>query len=133
MENKSLNQQKILGMWARPTTSTIYKTSYHPGIYKLGKLLQLLREKLIVERHEKIIEMNNALIGRAVMSVEFDKDAQAQLHFKVITYMIINEINTRRTGYKDDIIQINALHFADDGLLLANSTEDAKNNLKLVI
>ena len=53
--------------------------------------------------------------------------------FKVITYMIINELNTRGTGYKDDIIQINALYFADDGLLLANSIEDAENNLKLVI
>ena len=30
------------------------KTSYHPGINKLGKLLQLLRDKLIVERHENI-------------------------------------------------------------------------------
>ena len=47
--------------------------------------------------------------------------------------MIINEMNTRLTGYKDDIIQINSLHFADDGLLLANSIEDAENNLKLVI
>ena len=55
--------------------------------------------------------------------------------FKVITYMymIINEINTRGTGYKDDIIQINSLYFADDGLLLANSIEDAENKLKLVI
>ena len=52
--------------------------------------------------------------------------------FKVITYMIINEINTRGTGYKD-IIHINSLYFADDGLLLANSIEDAENNLKLAI
>ena len=53
--------------------------------------------------------------------------------FKIITYMIISELNSRGTGYKDDTIKINSLFFADDGLLLANNIEDATNNLKMVM
>ena len=53
--------------------------------------------------------------------------------FKIITYMIISELNSRGTGYKDDTIKINSLYFADDGLLLANNIEDATNNLKMVM
>ena len=37
--------------------------------------------------------------------------------FKIITYMIINELNSRGAGYKDDIVNVNSLYFADDGLL----------------
>ena len=48
-------------------------------------------------------------------------------------YMIIQEINTRGSGYNDDIIKVNALYFADDGLLLADNIEDAVNNLKIVM
>ena len=47
--------------------------------------------------------------------------------------MIISELNSRGTGYKDDTIKINSLYFADDGLLLANNIEDATNNLKMVM
>ena len=53
--------------------------------------------------------------------------------FKLITYMIISELNRRGTGYRDENVNIESLYFADDGLLLANSVEDAKNNLKIVI
>ena len=53
--------------------------------------------------------------------------------FKLITYMIIEELNNRGSGYQDDIININSLYFADDGLLLANSIEEAAVNLKIVI
>ena len=53
--------------------------------------------------------------------------------FKLITYTIISELNRRGTGYRDENVNIESLYFADDGLLLANSIEDAKNNLKIVI
>ena len=46
------------------------KPSYYPGTNKLGKLLQLLRDKLIVERYETRIEKNSALIARAEMSAK---------------------------------------------------------------
>ena len=47
--------------------------------------------------------------------------------------MIISELNRRGTGYRDENVNIESLYFADDGLLLANSVEDAKNNLKIII
>ena len=47
--------------------------------------------------------------------------------------MIIQEINTQGNGYNDDIIKVNALYFADDGLLLTDNIEDAVNNLKIVM
>ena len=47
--------------------------------------------------------------------------------------MIVSEINKRGTRYRDEVINIESLYFADDCLLLADSTEDAKNNLKVVI
>ena len=47
--------------------------------------------------------------------------------------MIIEELNNRGSGYQDDIININSLYFADDGLLLANSIEEAAVNLKIVM
>ena len=53
--------------------------------------------------------------------------------FKLILYMIISELNRRGTGYRDENVNIESLYFADDGVLLANSIEDAKNNLKIVI
>ena len=53
--------------------------------------------------------------------------------FKLITYMMISELNRTGTGYRDENVNIESLYFADDGLLLANSIEDAKNNLKIVI
>ena len=39
--------------------------------------------------------------------------------------MIISELNRRGTGYRDENVNIESLYFADDGLLLANSVEDA--------
>ena len=47
--------------------------------------------------------------------------------------MIIEELNNRGSGYQDDIININSLYFADDGLLLANSIAEEAVSLKIVI
>ena len=47
--------------------------------------------------------------------------------------MIINELNFRGAAYKDDIVNVNSLYFADDGLLLAGNIKDATNNLKMVM
>ena len=52
--------------------------------------------------------------------------------FRLITYMIITELNDNGTGFTDEEINIKSLFFADDGLLLAQSIEDATDNLKIV-
>ena len=53
--------------------------------------------------------------------------------FISITYMISSELNRRGTSYRDENVNIESLYFADDGLLLASSIEDAKDNLKIVL
>ena len=52
--------------------------------------------------------------------------------FKLVTYMIIEELNRRGTGYEDDQINVKSLFFADDGLLLSNSIDDAAKNIQIV-
>ena len=47
--------------------------------------------------------------------------------------MIISELNRRETDYRDENVNIVSLYLADDGLLLANSIKDTKDNLKIVI
>lgn len=53
--------------------------------------------------------------------------------FKLITYMIIQEIEKERQGFRDDKFNIGLLFFADDGLILSQSLEEAKEDIKQVV
>ena len=53
--------------------------------------------------------------------------------FKLITYIIINELEIRGRGFKHLYYVIYILFFADDGLILSESIEDAENDIKTVI
>ena len=44
--------------------------------------------------------------------------------FKHITYMIMNELDQKGRGYKDE-------NFAEDALLLSHSLEEARENLEI--
>ena len=46
--------------------------------------------------------------------------------FKLITYAILIELNKHNIGFKDELFNINTLFFADDGLCLAQSVEEAR-------
>ena len=46
--------------------------------------------------------------------------------------MIIEKLNRRGGGYEDDQINVKSLFFADDGLLLSNSIDDAAKNIQIV-
>ena len=52
--------------------------------------------------------------------------------FKIVTYMIMAELDRRGTGYNDEHIKIKSLFFADDALLLSHSLEEAKENLDII-
>ena len=52
--------------------------------------------------------------------------------FKIVTYMIMAELDRRGTGYNDEHIKIKSLFFADDALLLSHSLEEAKENLVII-
>ena len=54
------------------------------------------------------------------------------LLFLILTYEILQKLEQANVGYKDDLLIIAMLYFADDGLLLSNSIEDAMSNIKLI-
>ena len=53
--------------------------------------------------------------------------------FKLITYMIMKEIETKGETYMIDNQNISTLFFADDNLAMARSIDAAKINLKIII
>ena len=52
--------------------------------------------------------------------------------FKLITYIIIEELEGRGVLFEVDGVRINSLWFADDSIVVANSVEAAERNLKIV-
>ena len=53
--------------------------------------------------------------------------------FKIVTYLIIQELENKGRGYKVDDIILQSLYFADDSILAAESIEDARHNLNILI
>ena len=53
--------------------------------------------------------------------------------FKLITYLIIQEIEKEENGFKDEKFNIGLLFFADDGLILSQSVEEAKRDIQRII
>lgn len=52
--------------------------------------------------------------------------------FKLITYMIMTELEEKGTGFQNEEIKLSSLYFADDGLILSPTLEDTKKNIQLV-
>ena len=52
--------------------------------------------------------------------------------FKLITYVIIKELETKGRGFENELIKIGALFYADDGLVLSPTIEDEEKNIKIL-
>ena len=52
--------------------------------------------------------------------------------FKLVTYIITEEIEKKGRGFINDMFNIHVLFYADDGLVMAQTIDDAKCNLKIV-
>ena len=52
--------------------------------------------------------------------------------FKLITYIIIEELEGRGVVFEVDGIRINSLWYADDGIIVSNTVEGARRNLEVV-
>ena len=52
--------------------------------------------------------------------------------FKLITYLIIEELERNGTGFENNLLNIKALYYADDALLLAHTMNKVEQNLKLL-
>ena len=53
--------------------------------------------------------------------------------FLLITYAIIEELQGTNLGYKDNIVKVVALFFADDGLLMAENIKEAIELIKIIV
>ena len=51
--------------------------------------------------------------------------------FKLITYKILEHMEKER-GFVDENFKLAALYFADDGLILSSSVEDAQRNIEVI-
>ena len=49
--------------------------------------------------------------------------------FLLITYMIIEELQTKIQGFKNEKFNIPAIFYADDGLIFANSLKEAESSI----
>ena len=52
--------------------------------------------------------------------------------FKLITYMIIEELEKKEKGFQNPLFNNKSLYYADDGLLLSQSIEDAQENINII-
>ena len=55
------------------------------------------------------------------------------IFFKLITYMIIEQIEYIGKGFSNEEVNIGVLFFADDGLLMAHTIEEAQRNLQILL
>ena len=53
--------------------------------------------------------------------------------FKLITFTIIEKLDQLNRGFKDQILNVTSLFFADDGMLLASSVQDAERVVEKVV
>ena len=53
--------------------------------------------------------------------------------FKLITYKIIKKLEREGKGFENDIIKLGALFFADDGLIISTTIEEAKENIRTLL
>ena len=54
------------------------------------------------------------------------------LLFLLVTYEIIRRLEEMNIGFKNEKFTIPILYYADDGLLLSQTIEEAKENIKLI-
>lgn len=50
-----------------------------------------------------------------------------------MTYVIITQLETKGKGFSNHLLNIGVLFYADDGLVMAQSLEDAKANLEIIV
>ena len=53
--------------------------------------------------------------------------------FKLVTYMIMKELEERTRGFETELLKICCLFFADDGLILAETIEQAIESIKILV
>ena len=90
----------------------------------IAKLYSEDRTVLMLGEMEKEIGVNSGIKQGCPISTTL---------FKLVTFMIIQELEEKGAEYMVDGKNTNSIFFADDGILFAKSRRDTERNLKLVI
>lgn len=107
---------------------TIIEALMHYGVNE--KIIEAIAG--IYENDKTILTMNNLKQEVQITSGIKQGCTGSTTLFKIITYIIIEEMEKYGRGYHDLELSIIALFFADDGLILANSLNDAIRNLRFI-
>ena len=112
---------------------------------KREKIVEVMTEYRI---HPQIIESITKIYSHDVTKIDLGEDMQQDIEvtsgirqgctgsatvFKLITYKIMEKIEKEGDSFKDDDINIGTLFFADDALVIAETIEGARKNIKLII
>ena len=112
---------------------------------KREKIVEVMTEYRI---HPQIIESITKIYSHDVTKIDLGEDMQQDIEvtsgirqgctgsatvFKLITYKIMEQIEKEGDSFKDDDINIGTLFFADDALVIAETIEGARKNIKLII
>ena len=57
----------------------------------------------------------------------------SRILFELITYIIIEQIECTGKGFGNEGVNIGALFYADDGLVLSHTVEEAERNLEILL
>ena len=125
----------------RPLIVTCLDYSRTFDSIRRGKIVEALIHYKI---HSKIIEAianiyrndyNEVQFGEIRREIEITSGLRqgctgSSILFKIVTYVIMAELDRRGTGYNDEHIKIKS--FADDALLLSHSLEEEKENVDII-
>lgn len=122
-------------------TSIDYSKAYDS--IKRGQLIQILKENKVhadlISIIAEIYKGDKTIINYGnVKNVEIPITSGIRQGctgsttlFKLITYKILERMENER-GFIDDMFRLIVLYFADDGLILSNSVEDANRNVEMI-
>ena len=113
----SLDRKKLI--------EALMEYKIHPHIIDIiAKLYQGDHTKIKIGDSEEKIDISSGIKQGCTLSTTL---------FKIVTYLIIQELENKGRGYKVDDIILQSLYFADDSILAAESIEDARHNLNILI
>ena len=135
VEKAKRNRQKLI------VTAIDYSKAYD-SIDREKMIKALIEYKLhpnIIDRIAKLYDgdYTNMIVGEEEIKMKITSGIKqgcplSTTLFKIITYIILNELEEKGIGFEMDDIILLALFFADDSLLIADSIENAKHNIKIL-
>lgn len=135
VEEAHKNKEKLI------ITAIDYSKAYD-SIDREEMIKALIDYKLhpgIIDRVAKLYDgdFTNILVGEEEVKMKITSGIKqgcplSTTLFKIITYIILNELEEKGKGFEIDNILLLALFFADDSLLIANTVEKARHNIKIL-